>query len=258
MKKILYVSLWIMSCILAVSCSQDEQNVEPATSDQEIGEIARIEKETGITLFKRVITFENGNNKATLLIATKSEEIFKNIVENFDVVIKPVYSRDMPANIGKAKSNGAIENGVEPNNENTGEEILTEFEFIQTETNVIGFTTSYHLKTKEDASGGRVALTGYDYYITSTSDNWPTYFWVSFPSQGGGLNFNAKWKWYNGWVTYTVCIESSTYGLGVGDCYQEHNLPGVSSYTLNVDGPWRVKTIIGYYNAQDFTWGYIR
>ena len=126
------------------------------------------------------------------------------------------------------------------------------------EENVIGFTASYHLKTGENETSGRTALTGYDYYITSTSNNWPTYFWVSFPSQGGGLSFKAKWKYYYTWVTYTVCIESSSYGLGVGDCYQEHNVPGNSTYVFNVDGPWRVKTEIGYYNTQDFTWGYIR
>lgn len=258
MKKILHVSLWIMFCILAVNCSHDEQNVEPSTSDEEIGEIARIEKETGITLFKRVITFENGNNKATLLVATKSEAIFKNVVENFDIVIKPVYSRDIPKSTLIVKSDEGIENGNESNNENRGEEILTEFEYVQMEENVVGFTASYHLKTGENETGGRTALTGYDYYITSTSDNWPTYFWVSFPNQGGGLGFKAKWKYYYTWVTYTVCIESSTYGTGVGDCAQEHDVPGTSTYVFNVDGPWRVKTEIGYYNTQDFTWGYIR
>jgi hypothetical protein len=253
MKRILRVSVWIAllsTCVM--SCNQEDQNVSPV-QDQEIGEIARIEKDKGIVFFKKDITFESNGNKAVLRIATQDETIFRNVVDNFEVIIKPIYSKDILATRGNGNSTTN-----ESNLPSVGEEILTEFiEIEMKEKGLIGFTTSFHFKESKSKANGKVNLSGYGAYVTHYSDKWPSYFWVSFPSQGGGVKFEAKWRSIYFWTSYTVCITSSTYGVGVGDCAKEFDLPGTSGYTFNVDGPWKVRTQIGSY-TNDWTWGFIR
>jgi len=107
-------------------------------------------------------------------------------------------------------------------------------------------------------SEAAAALTGYDQYVNHYSDHWPTYYTIAFPTQGGGVHFYARWKWYQGYGSRTVCIESSSCGVGVGECAQEFDLPGSCSYAFNVDGPYQIQVTIGSYANNPFTDSWIR
>jgi hypothetical protein len=102
------------------------------------------------------------------------------------------------------------------------------------------------------------SLSGYDIYVNHYSNHWPTYYNIEFSGQGGGVHFYARWKWYQGYGSRTVCILDSTCGVGIGDCLQEFDLPGVCAYRFGVDGPYQMEVTIGSYIDNPYTdyWTY--
>ena len=237
------------------SCNQDE-NLDPSLKQDQIqSEIARIEKEKGIVFFKRDVVFEDGGNIAVLRVATENEAVFENIVEKFEITINPIYSDQSLI----SSSESGI--GEEGKFDALGTEILTEFIQLRMENDVIGFSTNFNRSKLNGFSNGRVEGfdDDYQYYVTHYSMNWPSRFWLDFPQQGGGVFFQCKRKWYNGWESDTNCIISSTFGNFAGQCGNTHHLYGSNAYVFNVDGPYQVRAKIGTWaTSAGWTWGFVR
>lgn len=233
MKKILKTfctSAVIMFALAA--CSPDDETNQAAEhpGGPEVSEIALREKEEGITFFKKDFTFDDGTSKAILRVATADEKVFKNIVENLDVTITPIRQSDVPADKPHGEYKAFTPQGIE---------IMTELISMNRGPGVTGFKIRQGLKAT--ANGRSEALSGYQIYTSTTSNNWPSRFWIYFPGSGGGVFFQCKRKWYNGWESDTNCL------LGTSDCYNTFDLFGSSSYTFDVDGPWRSKANLGYW-----------
>jgi hypothetical protein len=213
------------------ACSPDEETNQAIEHPDgpEVSEIALREKEEGITFFSKDFTFNDGTSKATLRVATADEKVFKHLVENLDVAITPVRESDVQSSESQGEYKAFTPKGVE---------IMTELISMERGPGVVGFKIR---QGQKDVSNGRTeALSGYEIYTSTTSNNWPSRFWIYFPGSGGGVYFQCKRKWYNGWESDTNCLGS--------DCYNTFDLFGSSSYNFDVDGPWRSKANLGYYH----------
>jgi hypothetical protein len=235
----------IFLAFIVVSCNQDDQTVSPESTDQNLSEIARLEKEEGVALFKKDFVFEDGKSKATLTMATRSEVIFKNVIEKYEIVITPLYEE---LNSSKPDANSILTKPVNV----SGEEVLVEFTQMERGVGVIGFKTDYHLKGSDDLSNGKTQMEEYPYYVNHYSGHWPSKYQIYWGVQGGGLHFYARWKWYQGYGTRTVCLVNSS------TCADDWDVYGNATWTFDVDGPYQMQVKIGYQDATHFsdTWIY--
>ena len=223
-------SVAIMFALAACSPDDETNQATEHPDGPEVSEIALREKEEGITFFNKDFTFDDGTSKAILRVATADEKVFKNIVENFDVTITPIRESDVPSDESQGEYKAFTPKGVE---------ILTELISMERGPGVIGFKIKQGQKAI--TNGRSEGLSGYDYYTSTTSNNWPSRFVLYFPGSGGGVFFQCKRKWYNGWESDTNCL------LNTSECYNTFDLFGSSTYTFDVDGPWRSKANLGYY-----------
>lgn len=125
---------------------------------------------------------------------------------------------------------------------------------------VIGIKTDYTLRQEESMSNGRTASHGYDVYVNHYSNKWPSYYTIDVISGAArtGAHFYARWKWYQGYGSRTVCVSQSYCGLQ-GYCAQDFDLPGSNcQWTFNVDGSYQMKAKIGWFNGASWSdvWTY--
>lgn len=253
MKKILQsvsIIAFLAIILFVVSCNQDEQNLN-SDPDKDLSQIAKLEKEEGITFFKKDFTYTSGGNNAVLTIATRNEDVFKNFIENLDVILTPLY--EVPKN-AVSTNDSHDSHGSEPSDSHTeisGEEIIIEFTKLERTKGVIGIEATYHLKNTELLEG-RTRSHGYDMYVNHYSNHWPSTFSLETvtPANRTGVHFYARWKWYQGYGSRTVCIISSWCSL-VGACAQDFDLYGGNcKWTWNVDGPYQMQAKIGWFSGE--------
>jgi hypothetical protein len=247
--KICYV---VFSLLFVVSCSQDEAVPKKSSPPLNQSEISLLEQEQGIEFFKRDIVFENEDSRAVLRVATANEELFHNVVEKLNIEISAIHNLDELKGGVSTKQDVVIEEG---------NEIMTEFIESKKGPGVLGFkTTLTPPKAERVNENGKTELSGYTYYVWHYSDNWPSQFYVGFFGwNGGGVQFEKKNKWYNGWESDTNCIIGSTISQFVGLCGKEFDLYSGADYLFNVDGPYRCRVKVGTWDGSDpWTWSYIR
>lgn len=125
---------------------------------------------------------------------------------------------------------------------------------------VIGIATKYKVK-KESLTSGRQSSHDYPFYVNHYSNHWPNTYKLTvtgLPNRTG-LHFYARWKWYQGYGSRTVCIHSSTICGSVGACSSDWDLSGGNcSWTFWVDGPYQMQAKVGYYDVNDWedAWTY--
>lgn len=244
----------LLFLIIVISCNQEEQGIKP-NSDSELGEIAKLEKSEGVAFFKKEFTYTSNGNDAVLTIATRNEEIFRNVIETMDVHFTPIYE------IVKQTPNPDSQNVLSTANIGLqGEEIMIEFTKLIRAKGVIGIKTDYITKADEHISGGRTETHGYDFYVNHYSNHWPSYYTlvVNYGADRTGAHFYARWKWYQGYGSRTVCVTSSPCSY-VGACAQDWDLPYSNcSWTWNVDGPYQMEATIGYFSGASWSdyWTY--
>jgi hypothetical protein len=230
---VILLSLFVISCEKELIEDSKKEKIEPLSAETEC---ARFERENGITLFKKDFIYDDGENKAVLRIATKSELIFKNIIENYEIIIKPIYKQDKHVKQNNQKGQ------LQPSkNKIVGDEILTEYISMKRNNNVVGFSTSFKL------INFNTLHKRYAFHVTHYSNNWPSTFYINLigiPGWTGKVAFECRRKWYNGWESDTNCIIGSGSGEGVGYCFQAVDLPVEDWFIFDVDGPWRSRVYI--------------
>jgi hypothetical protein len=100
----------------------------------------------------------------------------------------------------------------------------------------------------------------YDSVVNHYSNHWPSLYniYLQFPSSGATVHFYARWKWYQGYGSRTVCMVANDCGMPLG-CAQEFYLPyGACTYTFDVDGPYQMKSKISWFSSDTFSdwWDY--
>jgi hypothetical protein len=106
----------------------------------------------------------------------------------------------------------------------------------------------------EAAGVGTSSHEGYHYFVNHYSNHWPSRssIYVPFPSSGVGLHFYARWKWYQGYGSRTVCMISNDCGVAL-TCAQDFDLPyGACTYVFNVDGPYQMQAKVGWFEGDTF------
>lgn len=250
------VACLILIALFAVSCDQTDSDVSPGES--ELGQIAQLEKAEGISFFKREFTYSSAGTDAILTIATRNEEIFENVIENLEVSFTPLYEVPKKA-VNPNISPESVDSESTGQSELLGEELMIEFTKLERAAGVIGIQTQYKLKN-QDLSTGRIGSHGYDMYVNHYSNHWPSTYTLEVTSTANrtGAHFYARWKWYQGYGSRTVCVISSPCSQ-VGVCAQDFDLYGGNcTWTWNVDGPYQMQAKIGWFNGETWTdsWTY--
>lgn len=244
--------------LFAVSCSQNEQDLD-SDPDKDLSQIAKREKQEGATFFKKDFSYTAGGNNAVLTIATRDEEVFNKVIDNLEVSFTPLYEVPDNAVNTTGSPDSEVSESPDPHSELLGEEIMIEFTKLVRAKGVIGIQVNYAVKNKE-LLGGRSSSHGYNHYINHYSNHWPSTFTLTtnFPASRVGAHFYARWKWYQGYGSRTVCVISSPCS-SVGVCAQDFDLySGNCSWTWNVDGPYQMQAKIGWFTGDSWShsWTY--
>lgn len=226
--------------LFAVSCNQDEQNTKVPSTNDEASEISKLETAEGTMFYKRDIIFQEGGNEVVLTLATRNVDIFNNVVKNFKIEIVPIVNTE-------ELITNSLESIPSKSTPIVGEEIMAEFTKMVRAPGVIGYKTNYFVENNA-FENGKVDLSGYDSYVNHYSNHWPSTFNITFQGQGGGVHFYARWRWYQGYGSRTVCLGT--------DCRQEFDLPGNAAYLFNVDGPYQIEVTIGSYSNSNFSYSW--
>lgn len=254
---LLPIVTFLAALLFAVSCDQDDKDLADANSD--LSQIEKLEKAESTTFFKKDFTYEGDGTEAVLTVATRNEELFKNVIENLEVTFTPVLE-------GSEQSKPADSGTDSPHSEETPEampaltdEVMVEFTKMKRAAGVIGIQTTYKIK-KTDASNGRPGSHGYNFYVNHYSGHWPSTYSLETITTANrtGAHFYARWKWYQGYGSRTVCIISSWCSM-VGACAQDFDLYGGNcKWTWNVDGPYQMQAKIGWFSGDSWrdSWTY--
>jgi hypothetical protein len=240
-KKYLLPFAWmLMVGMLIVSCDHNNDLAPDPTDGENQSEIAVIEREAGITLFKKDLTLtdEAGRNKVVLRVAHKDEQILKSYLEVVSFAISPVFKKNV-SRISAGPTGNVIENTDHKATTNL-DGIITEFISKSLEPSVAGF--SLRVKFKDNPMNGRSsAYGGFPNETTVTSDTWPELCKVEVFGRSIAYKFHGKTKWYSGWSSRTFCLDADPY-----ICNSDWTQSAISTATINVDGPWKVRATIGY------------
>ena len=237
----------------AVSCNKEENSAQ-TDPNENLSEIVRLEKEEGVEFFKRDFTYSSDGTNVTLTVATRNKEIFDNVIRSMDVKFTPILQAAASAN------KTVIANGNSGKQVSfDGEEIMVEFTRMQRANGVIGIKTEYQFN-RSVSSGGRAAMSEYNFYVNHYSNHWPSTYTIESSALAArtGVHFYARWKWYQGYGSRTVCVTNS-YCSYVGACSDDFDLyNGNCSWTFNVDGPYQMQVKIGWLDGSSFTdyWTY--
>lgn len=237
--------------LIAVSCNQDEELRPSEDRNQRMSEIALLEKEYGITFYKKdlILVDETGRNVVTMQIAAKHEAMVKAYLDTYGFSISPIYEEKHKTPRPDATEQVPIEKNQEEQTDLDG--IFTEVISKQLEEGVIGLRTTLTLKNRS-LRGGRVAAP--DDFPNSathynTSGNWPEIFKM-YASSTVGYKFMGKSRWYSGWSTRTFC---DYYSPTVCASYWEH---GGEQWTA-VDGPYDVRATVYYHYYWDYSFEWV-
>jgi len=229
-------ALLIASAVFIVSCRDDEMKSSGSQDqDENLSEVASIEKKLGTTLYKKELTLtdESGENKVTVRIAGRDQAMLEEYLKARTFSIEPVYSHDrrgtlkQPTRIDGQQSKG---NDRDERYEST---VIIEFVSQELKAGVmgVGFRDRPNPSYKADNSG-RVKYYNYSEHV---SNNWPSvlsfqaYYQVEFMIW-------FKGRWYQSW--------NPVFGPDTWCCYDY--------YDFDVDGPWRVSLRIQYDYSGDY------
>lgn len=242
MKNILRAFTWLVTVgILMVSCDTTNELTPVSTVDENQSEIALIEKETGVTLFKQDLNLadESGKNKVVLRVAHKDKQMLENYLEAFSFSISPVLKKDVSRS--SSAQAGGLSEGAEEKVTTNLDGIITEFMSTTLEPNVAGFSMRVKFNEKYSKNGRANAYGGYPNETTVTSGTWPELCRVDVYGRSIAYKFHGKTKWYSGWSSRYFCVDSNP-----SDCRWDWTQSAISTATINVDGPWKVRATVGY------------
>lgn len=250
MKKLLIPFLFLFTFF---SCNRED--LQPSIKNEttvieEQSEIALIEKEIGISFFKKDITLidESGKNEVVMRIASKEEEVLREYLELYNLSISPVYAKDYEKvepsqTLSTESENDYQEELAQPNIDG----ILSELISQKLDKDVIGVNIHVKLNILEN---GRVTGNGFPYDVTYYSGTWPEEFECT--SYGSiGYKLMGKSRWYSGWSTRTFC--SMYYPNPCQSYWRESG----QHQRLWIDGPYKVRVTFDYYSVSDFSFRFI-
>jgi hypothetical protein len=246
MKKLFTFSAQFVLLVLAfTSCIQDESVNKTLNEPESISEIELMEKETGVVFYKEDIKLAHGSNEVVIRVASKDETMLKNYLKDFEFSITPLFAKDI--NFSKQSTNRSEQAG-ETSSEIITDGIFTEFISQKLDDGVVGFRTNVKV-LNEDLKNGRISANGYPNQAIHTSGNWPELFEI-FAYQTVRYDFDGKTKWYSGWSSRTFCQWAN-----LANCQSYWEQP--SHNVIYIDGPYRVRAVVDYYNFVDYSFQFI-
>src|SRR5690606_13804648 len=104
----------IVFAVVIAGCHQDEEFRPPESQDRGLSEIALLEKELGITFYKKDLDLvdETGRNKVTLQIAGKTKAMVDAYLEVYDFSISPILRNKKYELKSATATQSPVENGV--------------------------------------------------------------------------------------------------------------------------------------------------
>lgn len=239
--------------ISAIGCTTDQEIGNPDhfnSSISGLSEIELLEKDLGVEFFKEdlILKDQNGENEVTLRIAAQEKNELEAYLDNVEFSISPIYSK---ANSSRKSTNkyGDNLNGGETENFSG---IITEFVETKIREDVVGVRLNVVIKNQQENS--RIA---YNARTTHTSSNWPHLAKIKTFDNSLVIryNFEVKDRWYKSWYTgyLETCKYNGVNGPINSDCQHFWEQSANMENTFWVDGPYRVRAVINYWNTGSYS-----
>ncbi|SEI69878.1 hypothetical protein SAMN04487995_1766 [Dyadobacter koreensis] len=205
----------VFSSVFFMGCqdNQDVTTVDPETEKSALSEIARLEKESGITFAKKQLTLTDpsGLNKVTLQVASKDASALDEYLNSNELSIEGISQKeyqDMAKH--KVQYSQTKENSSVPSESNNAS-IITEATFVQLTDSFRGYRLN--VKHKVSLASGKGARVQANVETKHVSDKFPEYIELTFRSGTSSnasvqIAINLKQQWNtpfnptDGWHTY--------------------------------------------------------
>lgn len=251
--KLLGISFFVFSC------NSDQElpiSMEKTNEGENISEIALLEEELQINLYKRdfILTDATGDNQVTLRVAAKEEDVLESYLSTVNFTMTPVFVNDYPIDQTLKKK---LDVPIEQNKNENFSGIITEFVNEQLKNDVIG--VRLNVEVKENSENARMT---YSYSTTHTSNNWPTLAKIETFGTAIEINYNFEAKnkaltsWYTGYLE--VCKYNGNGGPDLSQCSHGWNQTPNQENIFWVDGPYRTRAVVRYWNAGSYGVTFIR
>lgn len=253
--------LAVLGICLLISCNNEEEI--PALSEEmkepeNLSEIALLEEELGTTFFKKdfTLTDDTGENQVTLRVASPDEKTLENYLNVVNLSMTPVYRNAYPEAQKPQEKNSNFPDGK---TEQAFEGIITEFISENLNEDVIGLRLNVEVKENKENLRTQV---DYNYISLHTSMKWPYLAKVTTYSNSLEIkyNFEAKDRWYKSWFTgyAETCKYNGNFGQDLTQCNFYWFQPQSSENTIWVDGPYKVRARVSYWNTGSYSVEFIR
>ena len=241
----------LLLLLISSGCNTENDLATPISQDQiepenEISEIELLEKETGITLFKKdlVLTDETGKHQVIMRVAAREKVMVESYLTAFSFSITPTFNPVTQVNEGTQQ--GGQEGQFSTSGESDLEGIFTEFITIELTDGATGFSTNVILMDKSLKNAPN-ARNGFPEQATHISGKWPEIF-KCWTTNSIGYDLDRKSRWYSGWSSTTFCNYNNS---SVCKAYWEQ--PGFTEQWTWIDGPYKVRAVVDYNNYWDYS-----
>ena len=252
MKNQLIIFALSLLLLSSISCNTENDVATPINQNQiepesEISEIELLEKETGITLFKKdlVLTDETGKHEVIMRVAAREKEMVENYLTVFSFSITPTFNLITQVDGGTQQEEH--ESQFSTSSKSDPEGIFTEFISMELTNGATGFGTNVTLMDKSLRNAPN-ARNGFPSQATHISGKWPEIFKCTTYTNIIGYDFDRKSRWYSGWSSTTFCNYNNN---SICRAYWEQ--PGSTQQWTWIDGPYRVRAVVDYYNYWDYS-----
>lgn len=245
--------------LFVFSCNSEQElpvSLQEENEPENISEIALLEEELGITLFKRdfILTDESNDNQVILRVAGVEEDILESYLNSVTFSMNPVYLNDYPFLVRESKEEFVLPEERQTDQDFSG--IITEFVSQTLKDDVIGIRLN--VAVREGNENSRI---NYNFTATHTSDVWP--YLATVQTYANSLeikyHFDAKERWYKSWYTgyLETCKYNGNAAPDLSQCSHWWTQPANSSNTFWVDGPYKSRVNVSYWNSGSYSVTYV-
>jgi hypothetical protein len=230
--------------IFSISCNNNNQpDVSPVSSvakTEYTSEIDQMEKEEGVTFFKKDVLLKSKDGKSEVLMrfASKSQAALNAYLLDYNYTIKSMYDSDKSIR-------PTSEVKLTDNSSNTTPSVGSDFSVItepiskKLAKNAIGYRLSVNLKEEAMAKlkNSRVASTSTNVHVSGV---WPEETKISLLSGQNSVEYviDKKQYWYYSWT-----LMFGWFTLSGANAQRSHWLDGNQAYGLS---PWKVRVVVAY------------
>lgn len=222
--------------VFAFGCQNDEPPSDRSSAkDETESELTLIERDLGMPLYFRDLTLKDGKgeNEITLRVASTNESMLDEYLKSRLFSIEPVIKKEETDRVVDLRNVPKVLNTNIKQSADFEAAIITEVIKQNLRPGVLG--VQLHNRFNSDYDVEKNGRTKYNYLVTHTSNNWPS--WVTYQSfSNTEMQLDYKQKWYSSWFP--------VYGPESWCCYDY--------YEFYVDGPYRVRIWVEYNFESDY------